>query len=108
MPKYGADGDVLEITLNTVKIQNFDKTITTVPTYALISDSFKNWRGMSDSSGRRIKRSVYLDISSIGFCTPEMVERFSRIQVLNDYIAQKTKELEEHNEAQGIDDSPVS
>ena len=67
MPKYGADGDVMEITLNTVKIQNFDKTITTIPTYALISDSFKNWRGMSDSGGRRIKRSIHIDVHSIQF-----------------------------------------
>ena len=107
MPKYGADGDVVEITLNTVKIQNFDKTITTIPTYALISDSFKNWRGMSESGGRRVKRSIFLDVSSIRFCSPEMVERFSSFQVLNDYVAQKTNELEEHNKTHGIDDSQL-
>ncbi len=105
MPKYGADGDVIEITLNTVKIRNFDKTITTVPTYALISDSFKNWRGMSESGGRRIKRSIYLDVTSICFCSPEMVERFSKMQVLGDYVARKEKELEEHNLKHDIDES---
>tara|TARA_B100001123_G_scaffold451141_1_gene627656 strand:- start:186535 stop:187815 length:1281 start_codon:yes stop_codon:yes gene_type:complete len=105
MPKYGADGDVFEITLNTVKIRNFDKTITTVPTYALISDSFKNWRGMSESEGRRIKRSVFIDINSIQFCSQEMAERFSQIQFLNEYVTHKLKELGDHNESQGVDES---
>ena len=105
MPEYGADGDVIEITLNTVKVRNFDKTITTIPTYALISDSFKNWRGMSESGGRRIKRAVHIDVNSIRFCTPEMIERFSKMQVLTDYVAKKTKDLEEHNKTHGIDDS---
>lgn len=79
MPKYGADGDVLEVALTTVKVQNWDKTVTTIPTYALISESFKNWRGMQLSGGRRIKRSVYIDINTIKFCTEEMIERFSKI-----------------------------
>ena len=105
MPKYGADGDVMEITLNTVKIQNFDKTITTIPTYALISDSFKNWRGMSESGGRRIKRSIHIDVHSIQFSTPEMIEKFSKIQVLRDYIEGKQQELSDHNEQKGIDES---
>ena len=105
MPKYGADGDVIEITLNTVKVCNFDKTVTTVPTYALISDSFKNWRGMAESGGRRIKRSIYLDVTSIHFCSPEMVERFAKMHVLGDYVAQKEKELKEYNVEHGIDDS---
>lgn len=105
MPKYGADGDVIEITLNTVKVQNWDKTITTIPTYTLISDSFKNWRGMSESGGRRIKRAVYLDVNSIRFCTPEMIEKFSRVQVLKDYIERKQAELREYNQTHGIDES---
>ena len=105
MPKYGADGDVMEITLNTVKVQNFDKTITTIPTYALISDSFKNWRGMSESGGRRIKRSIHIDVNSIQFSTPEMVEKFSKIEVLRDYIERKQQELRDHNEQKGIDES---
>jgi miniconductance mechanosensitive channel len=105
MPKYGADGDVIEITLNTVKVQNWDKTITTIPTYALISDSFKNWRGMQESGGRRIKRAVYVDVSSVRFCTPEMTAKFSRIKVLEEYIARKQAEMREYNEKHGIDDA---
>lgn len=71
MPKYGADGDVLEVSLTTVKVQNFDKTITTIPPYALVSDSFQNWRGMRETGGRRIKRSVFIDLNTVHFCTPE-------------------------------------
>jgi len=105
MPKYGADGDVMEITLNTVKVQNFDKTITTIPTYALISDSFKNWRGMDESDGRRITRSIHIDVNSIQFSTPEMVEKFSKIAILRDYIERKQQELRDHNQQKGIDES---
>lgn len=76
MPKFGADGDVIDISLNTIKVQNWDKTIVTIPSYALISGSFKNWRGMSDSGGRRIKRSICIDINSVKFCTEEMLSRF--------------------------------
>lgn len=97
MPKYGADGDVLDITLTTVKVRNWDKTITTIPTYALINDSFKNWRGMQESQGRRIKRALYIDMSSITFCTAQMLERFSRILTIADYMEQKKKEVEQHN-----------
>ena len=82
IPQYGADGDVLEIGLNTVKIQNFDKTVTTVPTYALISGSFKNWRDMLNSGGRRIKRSISIDMNTIAFCTDEMLNRYSKIQYI--------------------------
>ena len=105
MPKYGADGDVMEITLNTVKVQNWDKTITTIPTYALISNSFKNWRGMNDSGGRRMKRSIHVDVNSIQFSTPEMIEKFSKIEVLRDYIEKKQEELRDHNQQKGIDES---
>jgi miniconductance mechanosensitive channel len=104
MPKYGADGDVLEITLTTVKVRNWDNTITTIPTYALINDSFKNWRGMQESQGRRIKRAVYIDMSSITFCTPEMLERFSRIGTIADYMQRKKKEIEQHNQQLGYPD----
>ena len=105
MPKYGADGDVIEITLNTVKVRNWDKTITTIPTYALIADSFKNWRGMSESGGRRIKRSLFIDISSIRFCSPEMIAEFSKIQVLKDYVAQKQQELIDFNQKRDVDET---
>jgi miniconductance mechanosensitive channel len=105
MPRYGADGDVLEVALTTVKVQNWDKTITTIPTYALISESFKNWRGMQTSGGRRIKRSIYIDINTINFCTDEMVERFSRIRYIAEYMAKKKKALAEHNAAHMADNS---
>ena len=77
MPQYGADGDVIDITLTTVKVQNWDKTITTIPTYALIGESFKNWRGMQESGGRRIKRAIHLDVSTIVFCDEEMLTHAS-------------------------------
>lgn len=109
MPKYGADGDVLEVALTTVKVQNWDKTVTTIPTYALISESFKNWRGMQLSGGRRIKRSVYIDLNTIRFCTEEMVERFSKIRYIADYMARKKKELAEYNaEHQLLDQAPAN
>ena len=103
MPNYGADGDVLEVALTTVKVQNWDKTITTIPTYALISGSFKNWRGMQESGGRRIKRSVNIDMSSIRFCSEEMLERFERIQYISEYIESKKNELKQFNEAAEVD-----
>ena len=103
MPKYGADGDVMDITLTTVKVRNFDRTITTIPTYALISDSFKNWRGMQESGGRRIKRSIFIDMRTIRFCTPQMLSRFSKIRYIADYIASKSQELDQHNTALGED-----
>lgn len=105
MPKYGADGSVIDIALTTVKVQNWDMTITTIPTYALISDSFKNWRGMSESGGRRIKRSVLIDVTSVRFCSPEMIHRFRNIQFLRDYIDKTEKELADYNKEHGIDES---
>src|SRR5690606_20981243 len=84
MPKYGADGDVIEINLNTVKVQNWDKTISTIPTYYLITDSVKNWRGMSESGGRRIKRAINIKISSIRYLTPEEINELKKIQFLTD------------------------
>ena len=97
MPKYGADGDVIDISLNTVKVQNFDKTITTIPSYALISDSFINWRGMQTSGGRRIKRSLFVDTTSISFCTEEMITKFKNIHYLSDYIINREREIAEYN-----------
>jgi len=103
MPKYSVDGDIIEIGLTTVKIRNFDKTITTIPTQSLINDSFKNWRGMQETGGRRIKRSIHIDVNSIKFCDAEMLQRFSQIQFISDYIAAKTAELSEFNTAAGTD-----
>jgi len=107
MPKYGADGDVLEVALTTVKVQNWDKTITTIPTYALISESFKNWRGMADSGGRRIKRSLNIDISSIRFCDEEMLERYAEIQYISEYIESKKRELREFNQSSNVDNASL-
>ena len=98
MPKFGADGEVLEVALTTVKVKNWDKTITTIPTYALISDSFKNWRGMSQSGVRRIKRSINIDMSTVGFLSPEMLHKMKQINLLTDYIAKKEKEIEDWNQ----------
>lgn len=97
MPEYGADGDVVEIALHTVKIQNWDKTITTIPTHAFSSDWFRNWRYMSESGGRRIKRDLYLDQATIRFLTAEEIERFTRFALLREYIRRKEKLLAEAN-----------
>ena len=109
MPSHNADGDVIEIALTTVKVQNWDKTITTIPTYDLLTNSFKNWRGMSESGGRRIKRPLYVDMNTIQLCTPEMIERFSRIQYISEYIRNKQAELDSWNRERHVDDSvPVN
>ena len=107
MPKYGADGDVLEITLTTVKVQNFDNTITTIPTYALINESFKNWRNMNLSGGRRIKRYVNIDLGSIKFCSSEMLERFKRIQLISQYIQNRQEEILVYNKKHQVDESTL-
>ncbi len=103
MPQFGADGDVVDVQLHTVKIQNWDKTITTIPTHRLISDSFKNWRGMSESGARRIKRAIDLDVSSIRFQRPDEIEHFERFALLKDYIAAKEKELNDYNATLGAE-----
>ena len=97
MEKYGADGDVLEITLNTVKVQNFDMTITTIPTYAFISDSFRNWRGMQESGGRRIVRSINIQLSSVKFCTPDLLNKLGEIELIRSYVVEKENEIEDFN-----------
>jgi miniconductance mechanosensitive channel len=107
MPKYGADGDVIDISLTTVKVQNWDKTISTIPAYSLISDSFKNWRGMSESAGRRIKRSINLDMNTVRFCDEAMLGRFRKIQYLTEYIDAKKSEIDEHNKASNVDDTEL-
>jgi miniconductance mechanosensitive channel len=103
MPKYGADGDVLQVGLTTVKVQNWDKTISTIPTYALITESVKNWRGMSESDGRRIKRAVYIDIHSITFCDQAMLDEFAKIRHIAPYIELKLNELRDFHQQQKID-----
>jgi len=109
MPKYDADGFVTDITLTTVKVRNFDNTITTIPAHAMVSDSFKNWRGMKASGGRRIKRSINIDVTSIGFLSDEMIERLSGIEYLKEYMANKQKEIDIYNKERNIDVSvPVN
>ncbi|BDS08722.1 miniconductance mechanosensitive channel [Oceaniferula spumae] len=110
MPKFGADGEVLEVALTTVKVRNWDKTITTLPTYALISDSFKNWRGMSASGVRRIKRSVGIDMSTVQLLDDSMLEKMHNIRLLKPYLERKEKELAEWNTQHAKDDftSPVN
>ncbi|CAM3449592.1 mechanosensitive ion channel domain-containing protein [Pontibacter korlensis] len=105
MEKYGADGDVIEINLTTVKVQNFDKTITTIPTYYLISDSFKNWRGMQSAGGRRIKRSILIKISSIRYLSEQDVKRFSKIQLIKSYLQERQSEIDKYNKEKSIDKS---
>lgn len=110
MPSRGADGNVLEITLNTVKVQNWDRTISTIPTYALVSESFTNWKGMEEGpDGRRIKRSIFVDMRSVKFCSPELLEKLKKIHYVKDYIEQRSKEIEEYNQKMGFDTSmPVN
>ena len=97
MPKYDADGDVIDISLTTVKIRNWDKTITAIPTYALISDSFKNWRGITEVGGRRIKRSIMIEINSIKFLDDGMLQRLKKTELLGTYLAEKIKLIEDEN-----------
>lgn len=105
IPGQNADGAVTEISLYSVKVQNWDKTITTVPTYSLITNSFINWRGMNETGGRRIKRSISIDIGSVKFCTDEMLERFSKIQYITEYLDKKKEEIDEYNISHEVDDT---
>jgi len=105
VPKYGADGDVEEISLYSVKVRNFDKTITTIPPYSLVSESFQNWRGMQESEGRRVKRSVIIDMTTVKFCTKEMLERFKKISYLQDYLKSTEQKIEIYNKENNIDNS---
>ncbi|MCF6187990.1 MAG: mechanosensitive ion channel family protein, partial [Desulfobulbaceae bacterium] len=107
MPSYDADGDVIEISIHTVRVRNWDKTITTIPTYALISKSFRNWRGMSESGGRRIKRSLNLDMTSIHFLNDAELEDMAKIELLTDYIRNRQQEIEQFNREHGIDTSKI-
>jgi miniconductance mechanosensitive channel len=103
MPKAGADGDVIDVSLTTVKVRNWDKTITTIPTYSLISDSFKNWHGMTESGGRRIKRSLFIDLQTVGFADEAMLGHWRKIRRLQPYLEEKLAEIAKENEALGQD-----
>lgn len=107
VPKFGANGDVIDIALHTIKVQNWDKTITVIPTYKLIEDSFKNWRGMQLSGGRRIKRSIYIDQNSIAFCDDEMLDRFGKFHLIKDYVNKKRDEVKKYNEEKELDVSQI-
>ena len=102
-----ADGTVQEINLTTVKVQNWDNTITTIPTYQLVSSPFTNWRGMSESGGRRIARSINIDVNTIRYCTPEMLEKYKQYSLIKDYITQREEEILEYNKANNIDTSQI-
>lgn len=109
MDQFGADGEIIDISIHAVKVQNWDKTISVIPSYALTSQSFKNWRGMSESGGRRIKRSILIDITSIHFCNEELLARLKKIFLLKDYLAGRLAEIEQYNAAVGADPSePVN
>ena len=105
--KGNADGVVTDIGLTTVKVQNWDNTITTIPTYSLITDPFTNWRGMSDSGGRRISRSFVIDADSVQFCTPEMLTRFKQFQLVSRYVTDKEAEIEKYNKDNNVDTSSL-
>lgn len=107
MDKFGADGDVIEINLATVKVRNFDNTTTTIPTYSLISDSFKNWRGMLNSNGRRIKRHILIKAHSVKFITPEEIEKYKKIQHVASYIAHRQADIDKYNTLNKIDKSNI-
>ena len=102
-----ADGNVLEINLTTVKVQNWDNTITTIPTYNLVSNPFTNWRGMSESGGRRIARTINIDVNTIRYCTPEMIEKYKHYSLVKDYITEKEEDIAEYNKANHIDTSEI-
>jgi len=108
MPKYNADGDVIDISLNTVKVQNWDKTIATIPTYALVSESFNNWKGMEDSGGRRIKRSLNIDMNSVTFLDEDQIEKLGKFHLLKDYISNKQKEIAEFNKSLNLEEGTVT
>lgn len=107
VPSRDVDGDVMDISLNTIKIRNFDKTISTIPTYSIVQDSFVNWSGMQEGGGRRISRSVFIDINSVQLCTPEMIEKFKKIHYISDYVVEKQEEIDKWNEENDVHE-PVS
>ncbi len=107
MPGRNTDGTVLDISLTTVKVQNWDKTITTIPTYAMVSESFTNWKGMQESEGRRIKRSIFIDMYSIQFCTPKMLEHFKKFEVIRDYVTHMEEEVTRYNQNHHLSEDDV-
>lgn len=107
MPKHNANGTVIDISLNTVKVQNSDKTIITIPTYSLVADSFQNWSGMEESDGRRIKRSINIDMKSVRFCDDLMLDKFQKFRLIESYVVEKQKEILEHNRKMAVEDELI-
>lgn len=108
VPSFGADGDVINMTLHTIKVQNWDKTISIIPTHKISEVAYKNWRGMQESGGRRIKRAIHIDLGSIRFCSAAMIERFRKVGLLRDYLDSRLAEIERENREKDIDlDSPL-
>ena len=107
VPDYGADGDVLDMTLHAIKVQNFDKTITVIPTYKMVEVAYKNWRGMSESGGRRIKRSIFLDIGSVKFYDQAMLSNLQKIDLIKEYLSAKLEEIDQYNIGKAQSDSPL-
>lgn len=107
VPKHGANGTVVDISLNTVKVQNGDKTIVTIPTYSLVADSFMNWSGMEESDGRRIKRSINIDMKSVKFCDERLLDKFQKFRLIQKYVTEKQKEITEYNKKLGVDDLTI-
>jgi miniconductance mechanosensitive channel len=107
MPKFGADGDVIDISLNVIKVQNWDKTIVVIPTYKLLEESFKNWRGMQMTGSRRIKRSILIDVNSVRFCDDEMLKQFRKYQLITEYVDSKIEEVNKFNKENDVDDSEL-
>ena len=106
-PQFGTDGDVIDIALHAVKIQNWDKTVSIIPTHKLIDSAFRNWRGMSESGGRRIKRSLFIDMNSIHLCDQTMLQKFTKFELIRDYIERKQGEVTEHNKTHNFDTSEI-
>ena len=107
VPQYNADGDVLDVALHTIKVQNFDKTIVVFPTHRLLEGSFKNWRGMQKAGGRRIKRNIHIDLASVKFCDERLIEKFKKFQLIKEYIENKETEIEKDNKKKNIDTSEI-
>lgn len=107
MPGHRADGTVIDITLNTVKVQNWDRTITTIPTYALVSESFNNWKGMEESGGRRIKRAIFIDVTTIRFCDADMLRKFAKFELIRNYVEKKEEEIKAYNLKHNITDEDM-
>lgn len=108
MEKYDADGEVIEITLTSVKVQNWDRTITTIPTYSFIAESFKNWRGMTESGGRRIMRSINIQVDSVKFASPRLLDKLIKVNYISGFVQERSEEIQRYNEVNGLSDDQIN